>query len=739
MSTESATRLNRLKLLRAHAIDPYPGTVVRTHTIADALKSFDDLTRQPASIVGRVRAIRSHGKSCFIDLEDGSGKIQLYLAQRGAKPGIGTASMQSDTGIEESVYALFMETLDVADFIETSGTLFMTKTSEPTLRVSACRIITKSLEPLPEKWHGLQDVELRYRNRYLDLIMNDESRSIALQRISLTRALRMFFDVRGFFEVETPILQPLAGGATARPFVTHHHALDEDFFLRIAPELYLKRLVVGGFEKVYEIARCFRNEGIDRAHNPEFTQLEFYWAYAGYEDLMALTEELFAFLLKDVKGSTMLSLNGKQVDCAPPYPRLTFQDALEVHAGIKDAIHMDALELSAVAKKNRIDVEKGWRRGRLLDELWKHLVRPAIISPVFLIDHPIELSPLAKRKSGRPDCAERFQLIINGFEVVNAFTELNDPIDQEQRFREQEMAREAGDEEAQRYDEDFISALRHGMPPTAGWGMGIDRVASLFTGTHNLKEVILFPTLRPTHPPLRFSLAKGETNGPPLKKGSERDEKPTAWLRAVETGDTIDKALASPGKDEGGSVSFPREKALILLRTHINNENLIKHMLAVEAVMRKLAEKFEEDADQWGLAGLLHDIDWEETQNDFSQHSLVSARYLDEVGIDSSVVQAIRVHNHTHGFPLTNNMEKALYSAEELTGLIAACALVQPSKKLKEVTVDSVLKKFKQSSFAKGVNREVILQSEDLLGMTLTELTKLELEAMQGIADQLGL
>ena len=695
--SESATRLERLKLLRARGHDPYPSKVARTHTIADALKSFDALKEKPATVTGRVRALRAHGKTAFLDIEDGTGKLQLSLAQ---------------DGVGESAYDSLTETLDIADFVEATGTSFQTRTGEPTLRLSALRIIAKTLEPLPEKWHGLQDVEQRFRKRYLDLIVNEESRAIALMRIRLTQAMRGFFDARGFLEVETPMLQPLAGGATARPFVTHHHALDADYFLRIAPELYLKRLIVGGFEKVYEIGRCFRNEGVDRAHNPEFTMMEFYWAYADYEDLMKLTEELIGALLNDVKGSTALIIEGKKIHCAPPFPRLTFQDALEGRAGITGAFTMDARALAAVAEEKGIAVENGWGRGRLFDELWKHLVRPTVIAPTFLIDHPIELSPLAKRKKDRPELVERFQLIMNGFEIANAFSELNDPIDQEERFRAQEQARDTGDDEAQRYDEDFVTALKHGMPPTAGWGMGIDRLASLFAGVQNLKEVILFPTLRPIHPPLHSPLSRGETAGVPPP---------------------------SKGEDRGGDVSFSRDKALALLRQHVKNENLIKHMFAVEAVMRTLAEKFSGNPEQWGLAGLLHDMDWEETEEDMAAHSLRAAEYMTEAGIDPAVVRAVKVHNHLHNFLLENIMEKSLFCAEELTGLITACALVTPHKKLQDVKVSSVLKKFKQPSFAKGVNREVIARSQELIGMSLEELVNLELKAMQEIADELGL
>ena len=694
--SERATRLERLRMLKAQGIDPYPSTVARTHTIQEVLNAGDSLKDAHLVLVGRVRALRSHGKTTFFDIEDGTGKMQVYAKRDKLNDG----------------YDRLIETLDVADFIEAKGVFFRTKVGEPTLLAESVRIIAKALEPLPEKWHGLQDPELRYRKRYLDFLVSPEAKKAVERRIALTQAIREFFNGHGFLEVETPILQPIPGGASARPFVTHHNALDTDFYLRVAPELYLKRLIVGGFEKVYEIARCFRNEGMDRAHNPEFTQIEFYWAYADYRDLMQLSEELMSFLLERIVGSATISLGGKEIDCKPPYPRLTFQEALEKKAGIRGVYALPDASLIKIARDKGIEVEAGWGRGRLYDELWKHLIRPTITSPVFLIDHPLELSPLAKRKVDSPALTERFQLIIGGVEIINAFSELNDPLDQEERFREQEKAHEAGDEEAQRYDEDFIDALRHGMPPTAGFGMGIDRLAALLAGTHAIKEVILFPTLRP----------KSDASTHPILQNS-----PT------------NAAVHETQQNKHPDAIYPREKALKLLRKHVKNENLIKHMLAAEAVMRALAEKFDGDADLWALAGLLHDIDWEETQDNPHSHSLVSSEYLTQEGVNPEVVQAIKTHNHLHGISPHTPLEKALYSAEELTGLLVACALVQPSKKLAEVSVDGVLKKFGQPSFAKGVNREIILKSEELLGISLEDLIQLELSAMQQIAHEIGL
>ena len=360
------------------------------------------------------------------------------------------------------------------------------------------KLLTKTLRPLPAKWHGLSDVEVRYRKRYLDLVANPDVRGIFIKRSLLVQAIREFFQKEDFMEVETPILQPLYGGANATPFITHHNALDIDLYLRIAPELYLKRLVVGGFNRVFEIARCFRNEGIDHLHNPEFTQVEFYQAYADYNDLMDLTERLLPELVSKVCSKLEVEHEGETIDFKPPYPRTTFRDLLIQHGQFDIEDYPDRSSLAKAAEKRGVSVEDSDDRGKIMDNIYKKLVRPKIINPTFMIDHPVELSPLAKKKPDDDRYVERFQLLLaKGVELCNAFSELNDPIDQKARFVEQEESRAAGDTEAQRMDRDYIEALETGMPPTAGFGMGIDRLTAILTGSHSLKEVILFPTMRP--------------------------------------------------------------------------------------------------------------------------------------------------------------------------------------------------------------------------------------------------
>ena len=484
MSIES-DRLKKIKNIVHQGINPYPSQGKRTHACQETDSNFNQIEKAKKKVIltGRLVLLRLHGKACFANLEDFSGRFQFFLNQ-------------DDLG--EKDYSFFVDNIDVGDFLQVKGKLFQTKKGENTLRVEEYSLLSKSLLPLPEKWHGLSNIETRFRQRYLDLIANKKVRDIFITRSKVIQLMRQFFDKRDFFEVETPILQSLAGGATAKPFITHHQALGADLYLRIAPELYLKRLIIGGFERVYEIARCFRNEGIDRTHNPEFTQIEFYQAYADYNDLMALTEELMVFLLENL-GIKNLKVEHKDgvLDFKPPYPKLDFRQALIDNAGIDIDEYKKFDDLCRQAKKFGIKTDKTWGKGKLLDELYKEFVLPKIIQPTFIINHPIELSPLAKKMPDRPDYVERFQLLINGAELCNAFSELNDPVDQELRFKEQQKLSEKGDKEAQRADKDFVTALKYGMPPTAGLGMGIDRLINVLTNTQNIREVILFPILKP--------------------------------------------------------------------------------------------------------------------------------------------------------------------------------------------------------------------------------------------------
>lgn len=480
---EEQARISRLQTIRQAGIDPYPAHTERGISCADAIKSPEDTE---VVITGRLISRREMGKLSFSHLKDFSGKIQVAFSEK---------------ELGKDGYKFFTKNIDVGDFLHIQGKIFTTHKGEISVLVQKFELIAKSLLPLPEKFHGLSNVEVRYRQRYLDLLANEESMKIAKVRSLVVRAIRDYFDGLGFYEVETPMLQQLPGGAIAKPFATHHNALGVDLYLRVAPELYLKRLIVGGFEKVYELGRCFRNEGIDNNHNPEFTQIEAYWAYADYNDLMDMFEDLIPKLIKTAGLPLSFETLGHMVDFTPPYPRKTMRDLIKEYAGfdIEDCPDQKSMYKKAIELKVE-DIDKSAGRGKLIDEIYKTYARPNIVNPIFMIDHPVELSPLAKKRIDDPKYVERFQLLcVGGNELCNAFSELNDPLDQEERFKDQEKLRKEGDEEGMRYDEDFITALKHGMPPTAGLGMGIDRLTKLITNSDNLKEVILFPTLKPNN------------------------------------------------------------------------------------------------------------------------------------------------------------------------------------------------------------------------------------------------
>jgi len=488
LNDQRQQRLKKIQNLRGLGIQPYgarfeakdhAGELLRLH----GEKSKEALEHEEVSctLAGRIIGLRRFGKAAFAVLQDGADRLQIYFK----KDRLGEQSYR------------VCEELDLGDWIGVSGKLFRTKTNEFTVEVRTLTFLSKALHPLPEKWHGLTDVETRYRQRYVDLIANPTVHEIFVTRSRIITAIRSFLVERGFLEVETPMMQPIPGGAMARPFVTHHNALGVDLYLRVAPELYLKRLIVGGFRRVFEINRNFRNEGISTIHNPEFTMLEFYVAYADYTDLMALTEDLFIRLAQEVLGSTTLEYQGHQIQLAPPWRRWSYQQAiLEVNCLDPGAMR-DRETALATAGRLGVKVDPDADLVAILNEVFEKTVEPNLVQPTFITDYPIELSPLARRKDSDPSLTERFELYIASREIANAFSELNDPLDQRQRFESQVARREAGDDEAHHLDEDFLRALEYGMPPTAGEGIGIDRVVMLFTNQASIRDVILFPQLRP--------------------------------------------------------------------------------------------------------------------------------------------------------------------------------------------------------------------------------------------------
>ncbi len=485
-------RIAKMDHLRERGIDPYPARVSYTHTTAEAVAAYEaavaaggtpDAVDVRVKVVGRLVGMRVMGKSSFAHIADGSGRLQIYLRR---------------DLVGEDVYEVFRRDLDFGDFLWAEGRLFRTRSGEVTLDVSSLGVLSKALRGMPEKWHGLRDVETRYRQRYLDLMANAESRAIFVTRSRIVSEIRRYLDAHGFMEVETPVLQPIYGGAAARPFTTYHNALDRTLYLRIADELYLKRLIIGGFERVYEIGHNFRNEGISTLHSPEFTVIEVYQAYADYADIMRLVEDLWGTVARDVLGTTTIPYQGARIDLTPPWTRVTMRDAILQTSGVDIAVYKDLESLWKQASERNLPVRKQLTWGKMVDDLFSECVQPGLVQPTFVVDYPVEISPLAKRKPDEPDLVERFEFFVGGLECGNAFSELNDPLDQRERFLAQGRASAEGDDEAHPMDEDFLRAMEHGMPPTGGLGFGIDRMVMLYTDQSSIREVILFPPLRST-------------------------------------------------------------------------------------------------------------------------------------------------------------------------------------------------------------------------------------------------
>lgn len=680
-------RLKKLNALRDMQKDPYPQYSGERIAVEQALQMMD----KPVTVTGRIMSVRGHGRLLFCDLHDESGKIQLMV--------------KADVMGDEQ-YKLF-QIVDMGDFLAAKGTVTKTVKGEISVLVESFTILTKSIRPLPEKWHGLKDIEERYRQRYVDLLVNPDVKQIFLTRTKVVKMLREYLDKNGFIEVETPVLQPLYGGASANPFVTHHKALDIDLYLRISDELYLKRLIVGGFERVYELSKDFRNEGMSKAHNPEFSMLEFYWAYVDYEKVMDFTEEMLSHIVKEIKGSYIVSFKGKDYDFTPPWPRKPFKALFSEYLDMDiDSFTSEADLLAYVREKKLMEDNAAFGFRDILDVVYKKHIRPKLEGPLFIVDYPYEMKPLAKRKKDDPTKSASFQLLVAGEEFINAYNELNDPIDQRKRWEEDMKLGEKGADDYQVVDEDYIRALEYGMPPTTGWGLGVDRFTAFLTDQHTIKDVILFPTMRPED---HVKRTIGKTNAaPPQKK----------------------------------TLTITRDIAFKLVDDNIQNKNLVKHCLAVEASMRALAKHFNQDEDLWGLVGLLHDADWEVTQNDAARHTHQTMEWLDKHGEkDTELREAILAHNHHHNGerPPETILEWALYTCDELTGIITATTLVRPDKKLASVDVKSVLKKFNTKSFAAAVDREQIRLCEEKLGINLEEFIAILLKAMQENAEKLGL
>ena len=682
-------RRDKLADLQGRGKDPFQITKydVTNHT-TDIINQYEEFEGKTVRLAGRMMFKRVMGKASFCNIQDLPGSIQCYVAR---------------DAVGEEPYADFKK-YDIGDIIGVEGKVFKTKTGETSIHVEEITLLSKSLQPLPEKFHGLTDTDTRYRQRYVDLIMNPEVKKTFIKRSQIIKEIRNFLDGRNFIEVETPMLVSNAGGAAARPFETHYNALNEDVKLRISLELYLKRLIVGGMERVYEIGRVFRNEGVDTRHNPEFTLMELYQAYTDYEGMMELTESMFRYLAEKVIGSTKFSYNGIEIDFGKPFERITMVDCIKKYAGIDfDEVKSDE-DAKKLADEHHIEYEERHPKGYIVNLFFEEFCEKNLIQPTFVMDHPIAISPLTKKKPSDPEKVERFELFINTWEMCNAYSELNDPIDQRERFKLQDAAADAGDEEANHTDEDFLNALEIGMPPTGGIGYGIDRLVMLLTDSQAIRDVLLFPTMK--------SLDKPEDSAQKAKK--------------EEAHETLKSSIS-------------REDALALLKKYNSESFHIQHALTVEGVMRWFAKELghADEEEFWGITGLLHDIDFEQFPE---EHCVKAPELLREGGVSEEMIHAIC----SHGFGLccevepALEMEKVLFAADELTGLIWSCALMRPSKSTKDMEVKSLKKKFKDKRFAAGCSREVITQGAEMLGWELDDLFEKTIQAMRSCEDSVA-
>lgn len=700
-------RLQKVTKLKQLGINPYPATSkkdVANGTVKDA---FDAYNGKTVSLTGRLMSLREHGNLVFGDLQDQSGSIQLFIKKGTIK----------DTQKETQIIGFSdLDLIDVGDFLEATGEITKTSAGEISILVNTLRIITKSLRPLPDKHEGIKDPEIIFRRRYLDLTMNPESREIFRRKAKFWEVNRSFLTKHGFMEVETPVLEHVTGGADARPFVTHMNALSQDFYLRISTELYQKRLIGGGFEKVFTIGPNFRNEGISDEHLPEYHQVEWYWAYANYKDNMTLVRDMFREIAKQVYGKTVFTKGEHTFDLNDEWKEIDYGVTIKERLSID--IFADSNEkMTQVLKKQGIVLEGAINRSRLIDNLWK-VIRKTVSGPAFLINEPKFMSPLSKSIPENPELTERFHVLLAGSELGNGYSELNDPIDQFERFKEQQLARNAGDDEAQMMDIDFVEMLEYGMPPTSGYGHS-ERVFWFLEGV-TAREGTLFPHLR--------------------HHVSDQSKKIYGFTDRSEP--NIRQSEANPTNPEAVPDGFSVESARKLLHDHVTNENLRRHCYAVGFVMRALAARFGGNPQVWEIVGILHDSDWEETKDTPEEHTKKTLQWLQEVHItEGPIVRAIQSHNRkfTELAEIDGIMEWSLETCDELTGFIVAVALTRPDKKLSSVSVDSVLKKWKTKEFAKAVDRAHIEQCKEKLGISLQEFISVALTAMQQESDQLGL
>jgi lysyl-tRNA synthetase class 2 len=714
-------RFDKGEKLRKMKRAPYAAKFDRTHSLSEAKASPDGTT---VRIAGRVMLHRDMGKITFATLQDASGQLQIAFR---------TESVGKDE------YALMLETLDLADIIGIVGERFTTQKGEPTILVKEWTMLSKALRQPPEKWHGISDRETAYRQRYLDMTSNRETFDRMLLRSAFIKALREFYWEEGFTEVDLPVLVNSPSGALATPFATHHNALDLDVFLRIALETHQKECLVGGFEKTFSVGPVFRNEGMDPSHLQEFTMCEHYAAYWDYEENMRFTEKMFAQLLQKACGTTMVKIpdrDGKliEVDFGGSWPRLSLRDVIKRDCGIDYDTCKTADDLRKAMKEKKIELEvdiKSLGRGNLIDQLYKKVSRPKIVAPTFITQHPIDLSPLARRNDKNPDITDRFQLVVGGWEIVNAYSELVDPVDQAKRFADQSKLKASGDADAHGKDDEFVEALEYGCPPCSGWGMGVDRIVALLTCQENLRDVVLFPLMKPER-----KAKSGEQVAGSKKKETARNPLP-AHRSSEQSLPSANSMHLLQHADYGHLL----QGAHGLLEAHTDQTKA--HLVATGAAMEALAKKFGGDTQTWKVAGMLHDLDWDKLNKDYEAHCGGTLEdLLKTIKAPAELLGDIRAHyasKYGADYPLNSMLRKCLYCVDELTGFIIAVTYVRPSKKIADVEVSSVKKKLKDKGFAAQVDREQIKQCEALLNMPLDEFIAITLDAMKSVAKELGL
>ncbi len=685
-------RKEKLLQLQQNGQDPFSITKYdRTHTSKQIKDNYNELEGKDVSIAGRIMAKRIMGKASFCTLQDSEGRIQSYV---------------SINDLGEETYKAF-KTWDIGDIIGIKGFVFKTKTEEISIHAKEAILLTKSLRPLPEKFHGLKNEDLRYRQRYVDLIVNPEVKETFILRSKILKEIRNFMDEKGYMEVETPMLTTVATGDAARPFVTHHNTLDLQMYLRIAPELNLKRLIVGGFDKVYEIGKNFRNEGMDIKHNPEFTVMEFYSAYEDYNDMMNMAEQLISTVAKNALGTTKINYQGTDIDLTPSWRRVTMIDAIKEVTGVDfNTIKTDE-EAQEMAKEKGVEYDDIKNtRGHIINEFFDTFVEETLIQPTFIMDYPVEVSPLTKRKKDNPSLVERFELFIGGREYGNAYSELNDPIDQYERFMKQVEAKEKGDEEAGGMDEDFVNALEIGLPPTGGMGIGLDRLIMLLTNVSSIRDILFFPTMKPL----------GATSENKAKK-NENEVKNVSKSKKVD-------------------LKINRGDAINLLKKYNKDEFHIRHAFTVEQIMRYFARKYNEDEELWGLVGLLHDIDYEMYPE---EHCKKAPELLREINANDEIIHGVCSHAYGVCSDVVpeDKMEKILFAIDELSGLIWAAAKMRPSQSTKDMELKSLKKKYKDLKFAAGCSRDIIARGAEQLGWELDELLQATLDAMKEVEDEI--